>query len=136
MVVLVLKVRFSLSPPLLSLSPPLLSVKNLEHPLTLVTYTGGSTIGALANLIERNPYAFEGFGLEIGVDEKELEAATRAVAQGGANGHRESLPLVGVGRDGGGKSAAKVWDLIRCVFDSFSSFDVIARSENATGVSE
>lgn len=68
---------------------------------------GGSTIGALAHLVERNPYAFEGFGLGIGVDADELEEA----AQGRAGKKKQ----VGVGREGGGKAAGRIWDMIRCV---------------------
>ncbi|GAA6024507.1 hypothetical protein JCM10207_000398 [Rhodosporidiobolus poonsookiae] len=81
----------------------------------------GSTIGALSSLIERNPYAFEGFGLEIGVDADELEAAAQAEARG--------QPLerqVGVGREGGGKAAAKVWDLISCFAVTHAHLDHIA----------
>jgi hypothetical protein len=59
--------------------------------------TGGSTIGAIASLVERYPEAFEGFGLEIGVDENETK------------------DVIGVGRDGGGKSAGKVWEMIQSV---------------------
>ncbi|GAA5858238.1 hypothetical protein JCM8547_005704 [Rhodosporidiobolus lusitaniae] len=85
---------------------------------------GGSTIGALASLIERNPYAFEGFGLEIGVDAHELEAAEAAT--GGAGPDGADLPHVGVGREGGGKAAAKVWDLISCFAITHAHLDHIA----------
>ncbi|GAA5833377.1 hypothetical protein JCM11251_003477 [Rhodosporidiobolus azoricus] len=79
---------------------------------------GGSTIGALSSLIERNPYAFEGFGLEIGVDANELEAAAD-LTQG-------EQTLIGVGREGGGKAAAKVWDLISCFAITHAHLDHIA----------
>ncbi|GAA5887167.1 hypothetical protein JCM6882_009471 [Rhodosporidiobolus microsporus] len=84
---------------------------------------GGSTIGALSSLIERNPYAFEGFGLEIGVDADELEAAARAEERGE---HLGEKGLVGVGREGGGKAAAKVWDLISCFAITHAHLDHIA----------
>ncbi|GAA5989631.1 hypothetical protein JCM11641_002906 [Rhodosporidiobolus odoratus] len=79
---------------------------------------GGSTIGALSLLIERNPYAFEGFGLEIGVDAEELER--------GQEGGGVGAGVVGVGREGGGKAAAKVWDLIRCFAITHAHLDHIS----------
>ncbi|CDR49400.1 hypothetical protein NBRC10512_000370 [Rhodotorula toruloides] len=79
---------------------------------------GGSTIGALAHLVERNPYAFEGFGLGIGVDADELEEA----AQGRAGKKKQ----VGVGREGGGKAAGRIWDMIRCFAITHAHLDHIA----------
>ncbi|BGP21128.1 hypothetical protein JCM10213_008959 [Rhodosporidiobolus nylandii] len=80
---------------------------------------GGSTIGALSSLIERNPCAFEGFGLEIGVDEHELDKDGGGLLDG-------VFATVGVGREGGGKAAAKVWDLISCFAITHAHLDHIA----------
>ncbi|BGP28212.1 cAMP-specific phosphodiesterase [Rhodotorula toruloides] len=79
---------------------------------------GGSTIGALAHLVERNPYAFEGFGLGIGVDADELEQS----AQGRVGAKKQ----VGVGREGGGKAAGRIWDIIRCFAVTHAHLDHIA----------
>lgn len=57
--------------------------------------------------MERNPYAFEGFGLGIGVDAEQLVD--------GAQGRAGAKKQVGVGREGGGKAAGRIWDMIRCV---------------------
>lgn len=62
---------------------------------TISWRTGGSTIGAVASLVERYPESFEGFNLDLGVDEN------------------DSKETVGVGRDGGGKCAGKVWESIK-----------------------
>ncbi|GJN94558.1 hypothetical protein Rhopal_007641-T1 [Rhodotorula paludigena] len=76
---------------------------------------GGSTIGAVASLVERNPYAFEGFGLGIGVDSEELKEDEEV-----------DEDRIGVGREGGGKAAARVWDLIHCFAITHAHLDHIA----------
>ncbi|BGP44138.1 3',5'-cyclic-nucleotide phosphodiesterase pde1 [Rhodotorula kratochvilovae] len=85
---------------------------------------GGSTIGAVASLVERNPYAFEGFGLQIGVDAHELDLAP--VTPSGRAEHVWHAGEIGVGREGGGKAAARVWDLIRCFAITHAHLDHIA----------
>ncbi|GAA5929667.1 3',5'-cyclic-nucleotide phosphodiesterase PDE1 [Sporobolomyces koalae] len=60
-----------------------------------VALEGGSTIGAIAALVEASSHSFEGFGLGIGVDEGETRDTTR-------------LP-----RDYSGKSAGKIWEMIK-----------------------
>lgn len=78
---------------------------------------GGSTIGAVASLVERNPYAFEGFGLDIGVDAHELKRELELFEAGETPASGETVAQgagVVVGREGGGKAAARVWDLVRC----------------------
>lgn len=96
---------------------------------TLRPHAGGSTIGAVASLVERNPFAFEGFGLQIGVDAHELDwgspPVTTAVEILGpegmvGRGQGAGRGALGVGREGGGKAAARVWDLIRCVLAPWS----------------
>ncbi|GAA5961834.1 hypothetical protein JCM3765_004089 [Sporobolomyces pararoseus] len=72
---------------------------------------GGSTIGAIASLVEKYPESFEGFELEIGVDENELST-------------KEGF--VGVGRDGGGKCAGKIWELIKSFSITHAHLDHIA----------
>ncbi|GAA5820140.1 hypothetical protein JCM3770_005388 [Rhodotorula araucariae] len=84
----------------------------------------GSTIGAVAMLVERNPYAFEGFGLQIGVDADELDLAS--VTPSGAEDDAWFGKEVGVGREGGGKAAARVWDLISCFAITHAHLDHIA----------
>ncbi|GAA6013049.1 hypothetical protein JCM11491_000952 [Sporobolomyces phaffii] len=69
---------------------------------------GGSTIGAIASLVERAPHSFKGFGLGIGVDE------------------HEEKDFVGPGREGGGKCAAKVWDLIKSFAITHAHLDHIS----------
>ncbi|GAA5829490.1 hypothetical protein JCM3766R1_001122 [Sporobolomyces carnicolor] len=69
---------------------------------------GGSTIGAVASLVERYPESFEGFNLDLGVDEN------------------DSKETVGVGRDGGGKCAGKVWESIKSFSITHSHLDHIA----------
>ncbi|SGY97837.1 BQ5605_C035g11428 [Microbotryum silenes-dioicae] len=92
----------------------------------------GSTIGALASLIETQPYAFADFGLKIGVDLHEQTSETnhnldstttpsskRSLKE--AKGKR----AVGVGREGGGKAAGKIWDMVRCFAISHAHLDHI-----------
>lgn len=63
---------------------------------------GGSGLGALSRLIESSPYSFRGFGLDIGVDPHEQ-----------VDHRKGSRKRVGVGREGGGRAAAKVWQSVR-----------------------
>ncbi|GAA5913929.1 3',5'-cyclic-nucleotide phosphodiesterase PDE1 [Sporobolomyces salmoneus] len=65
---------------------------------------GGSTIGAIASLIERYPQAFEDFDLEL--EKNETIAVER--------------------RDGGGKNAGKVWESIRSFSITHAHLDHIA----------
>ncbi|SCZ96438.1 BZ3500_MvSof-1268-A1-R1_Chr8-2g10193 [Microbotryum saponariae] len=92
----------------------------------------GSTIGALASLIETQPYAFADFGLKIGVDLHEqasdtnynLDSTTTPPSKRSrkeAKGKR----AVGVGREGGGKAAGKIWDMVRCFAISHAHLDHI-----------
>ncbi|GAA5916623.1 hypothetical protein JCM8208_004998 [Rhodotorula glutinis] len=90
---------------------------------------GGSTIGAVASLVERNPYAFEGFGLDIGVDAHELKRELERFEAGEAPASGETVAQgagVVVGREGGGKAAARVWDLVRCFAITHAHLDHIA----------
>ncbi|GAA5881808.1 hypothetical protein JCM1840_003884 [Sporobolomyces johnsonii] len=82
---------------------------------------GGSTIGALSALIERSPYSFEGFNLGMGVDAHELELAEEAR---GVDDEREAE--IGVGREGGGKKAGRIWEMISCFAITHSHLDHIA----------
>ncbi|KAM0787289.1 hypothetical protein ACM66B_006522 [Microbotryomycetes sp. NB124-2] len=84
---------------------------------------GGSTMGAIATLIEQHPHSFAGFDLGIGVDfeeqhqllatlpppvpTKEPGRVTRPKQ------HQRKQKPVGVGREGGGRAAGRVWDTIR-----------------------
>ncbi|GAA5849257.1 hypothetical protein JCM9279_006428 [Rhodotorula babjevae] len=90
---------------------------------------GGSTIGAVASLVERNPYAFEGFGLDIGVDAHELKRELELSEAGETPASGETVARgagVVVGREGGGKAAARVWDLVRCFAITHAHLDHIA----------
>ncbi|GAA5941992.1 hypothetical protein JCM1841_003853 [Sporobolomyces salmonicolor] len=82
---------------------------------------GGSTIGALSSLIERSPYSFEGFNLGMGVDSHELELSEQARSR-----DDEREPGIGVGREGGGKKAGRIWEMISCFAITHSHLDHIA----------
>ncbi|SCV67298.1 BQ2448_5944 [Microbotryum intermedium] len=92
----------------------------------------GSTIGALANLIETQPYAFADFGLKIGVDLHEQPSdsnhdsdSTTTPPRKRARKEAKGKRAVGVGREGGGKAAGKIWDMVRCFAISHAHLDHI-----------
>jgi len=65
---------------------------------------GGSTIGAIARLVEDSPASFTGFGLKIGVDERDRL---------NAKGRPKKKVQIGPGREGGGRAAGRVWDMVK-----------------------
>ncbi|KAK4048954.1 3',5'-cyclic-nucleotide phosphodiesterase pde1 [Microbotryomycetes sp. JL201] len=78
---------------------------------------GGSTMGAIATLVEQHPHSFAGFNLDIGVDFEEQHQllATLPPPVPSKEPGRISRPKprqrrkpVGVGREGGGRSAGRV----------------------------
>lgn len=91
---------------------------SLHYSLPLILYTpllqsGGSGLGALSALVESSPYSFRGFDLNIGVDEHEQKLAASWNAMALKKGKEKRKPKrIGVGREGGGKCAAKVWQSV------------------------
>lgn len=71
-------------------------------------------MGALSTLVEANPFSFTGFNLGIGVDFHEQEAEERRVQKALKSKKGPPEPArVGVGREGGGRAAGKIWEMIR-----------------------
>ncbi|ORY66816.1 cAMP phosphodiesterases class-II-domain-containing protein [Leucosporidium creatinivorum] len=87
---------------------------------------GGSTMGALSTLVEANPFSFIGFNLGIGVDLHEQQAEEARVEK--ALKSRKGPPepaRIGVGREGGGRAAGKIWEMIRCFAITHAHLDHI-----------
>lgn len=66
-------------------------------------------MGALSQLIESQPHAFTGFGLSLGVDLHEAQEEESKARKGS----RDPPRRIGVGREGGGRAAGKVWEMIK-----------------------
>ncbi|KAK4053285.1 3',5'-cyclic-nucleotide phosphodiesterase pde1 [Microbotryomycetes sp. JL221] len=118
-------------------------VKPYSQPWTAgsTSLEGGSTMGAIATLIEQFPHSFAGFDLKLGVDfeeqqdlwqglpppvpSKEPGKITRPSRNQKRQGERQQRTTVGVGREGGGRAAGRVWDTIRCFAVTHAHLDHI-----------
>lgn len=73
-------------------------------------------MGALSTLVEAHPFSFTGFNLGIGVDFGEVQEEDRRQLVAARKGKQAPEPAkVGVGREGGGRAAGKIWEMIRWV---------------------
>ncbi|GAA6063270.1 hypothetical protein JCM10212_004285 [Sporobolomyces blumeae] len=92
----------------------------------LVHDSGGSTIGAISTLVERTPFSFEGFNLGIGVDEDEQSSVAGGASGSDRSSSSASTGTAGVGREGGGRCAGKIWEMITSFAITHSHLDHIS----------